>query len=89
VPPDLAAKALGKLAGPHLHASLKQLERAVARANKQAEAAQHSQPNVTSDATASSGPVENESSERDAPDEDVEEVQSVDADEPDAPLVDA
>jgi hypothetical protein len=89
MPRDLAAKAPGKLSGPHLHASLKQLERAVARANKQAETAQHSQPNVTSDATASSGPVENESSERDAVDEDVEEVQSVDADEPDAPLVDA
>lgn len=36
---DLAAKALRKLAGPHLPESLKQLERAVARANRQAEGA--------------------------------------------------
>jgi hypothetical protein len=44
---DLAAKALKKLAGPHLPASLKQLEKAVAAANKHAEEAQHAQRATT------------------------------------------
>jgi hypothetical protein len=42
-PNDLAAKALKKLPGPRLPASLKQLEKAVAAANKHAEEAQHAQ----------------------------------------------
>jgi hypothetical protein len=44
---DLAAKALKKLAGPHLPASLKQLEKAIAAANKHAEEAQHAQRATT------------------------------------------
>ena len=44
---DLAAKALKKLAGPHLPASLKQLEKAVAAANKHADDAQHAQRATT------------------------------------------
>src|ERR1019366_582578 len=43
----LAAKALKKLAGPHLPASLKQLEKAVAAANKHAEDARHAQRATT------------------------------------------
>ena len=43
----LAAKALKKLAGPHLPASLKQLEKAVAAANKHGEEAQHAQRATT------------------------------------------
>ena len=41
---DLAAKVLRKLAGPHLSSSLKQLEQAIARANREYDAAvqQHS-----------------------------------------------
>jgi hypothetical protein len=54
---DLAAKALKKLAGPHLPASLKQLERAVAAANKPAEEAQHAQrATTTRGATAGTEP---------------------------------
>jgi hypothetical protein len=44
---DLAAKALKKLAGPHLPASLKQLEKAVADANKHAEETQHARRAAT------------------------------------------
>ena len=54
---DLAAKALKKLAGPHLPASLKQLEKAVAAANKHAEEAQHAQRAATTrDAAAGAEP---------------------------------
>ncbi|MGO9909422.1 MAG: hypothetical protein ACLPY3_27490 [Solirubrobacteraceae bacterium] len=38
---DLAAKALRKLAGPHLPASLKQLEQAIARAHREYDTAVH------------------------------------------------
>jgi hypothetical protein len=86
---DLAAKALRKLAGPHLPASLKQLERAVARANKQAEDAQHSRPKITSDQSADAGSVENESPGRDAVDEDVEDVADVEGVDEDVECVDA
>jgi hypothetical protein len=79
---DLAAKALRKLAGPHLPASLKQLERAVARANKHAEDAQHSQPGATRGAIAVTGPVQNEPADDGAVNEDAEGVNSDEPGEP-------
>ena len=82
---DIAAKALRKLAGAHLPASLRQLERAVARANRQAEAAQHSQPGATHGATAGTGPVQNEPADDGAMNEDVEDAERVDGDEPGEP----
>jgi hypothetical protein len=55
---DLAEKALSKLAGPHLPATLKQLQRAIDRAHKDAERARAAARKDTSPATAAAGAVE-------------------------------
>jgi hypothetical protein len=78
---DLAAKALRKLAGTHLPASLKQLDRAVARANKQAEDAQRGQRHATGDLIASNGALPNESADCQGVVDNVEDIDRVDADE--------
>mgnify|MGYP001164787606 CR=1 FL=1 len=79
---DLAAKALKKLAGPHLPASLKQLEKAVAAANKHAEEAQHAQrATTTRDAAASAEPpVADEQLGGELADEDLDDDVDVDQD---------
>jgi len=79
---DLAAKALKNLAGPHLPASLKQLERAVAAANKHAEEVQHAKRNTTRQpAVGAEPPVDDERSGGELVDEDLDDVQREDADE--------
>jgi hypothetical protein len=55
---DLAEKALSKLAGPHLPATLKQLERAIDRAHKDAERARVAARKNTSQATAADAAVD-------------------------------
>jgi hypothetical protein len=59
---DHAAKALKKLAGRHLPASLKQLEKAVAAANKHADEVQHAQraPTTREAAAGTEQPVADE-----------------------------
>jgi hypothetical protein len=55
---DLAEKALRKLAGPHIPASIKQLERAIARVDKQAEEARRDQRPARSAPAGAAEPVD-------------------------------
>ncbi|MGI8559417.1 MAG: hypothetical protein ACR2ND_14130, partial [Solirubrobacteraceae bacterium] len=80
---DLAAKALKKLAGPHLPASLKQLERAVAAANKHADDAHRSKRDSPSGPAGAAAQNENDQPDREVVDEDLDDVQREDADEVD------
>ncbi len=79
---DLAAKALRKLAGPHLPASLKALEKAVAAANKHAEEAQHARrATTTRDAGAGTDPpVADEQLDGELAGEDLDDDVDVDQD---------
>jgi hypothetical protein len=79
---DLAAKALKKLAGPHLPASLKQLEKAVAAANKHAEEAQHAQRATTTHgpAAGTEPPVADEQLAGELAGEDLDDDMDVDQD---------
>jgi ParB/RepB/Spo0J family partition protein len=85
---DHAAKALRKLAGPHLPASLKQLERAVALANKRAEDAYRQDRDAERTAAAGGERVDDEQPDREA-DEDLGDVQSDDTGELDGSTGDA
>jgi ParB/RepB/Spo0J family partition protein len=78
---DLAEKALSKLAGPHLPATLKQLERAVDRAHKDAERSRADARKDTSETTAADSAVDHvdgvdadEFSDEDLDDDLVEDV---------------
>jgi hypothetical protein len=74
---DLAGKALRKLAGPHLPASLKQLERAVALANKHADDAQREQQDAELAAAAGGEPVDDDQPDREV-DQDLDDIESDD-----------
>jgi len=75
---DLAAKALKKLAGPHVPASLKALERAVAAANRQAEEAQRAKHNTGEPAAGAEPPVDY-AQPGELADEDLDDVETEDA----------
>lgn len=83
-PNDLAGKALRKLAGPHLPASLKQLERAVAQANKQAEDAYRQHRDAERAAAADTETVDDEQHDHEV-DEELDDVESEDGGELDEP----
>lgn len=78
---DLAAKALRKLAGPHIPASLEQLERAVAKANKQADDAQRQHRDHERAAAAGTEPVDADEPDREVDEDDVESGEDSEPDE--------
>ncbi len=82
---DLASKALRKLAGPHLPASLKALERAVERAHKHAQDAQDAQRNSASEPAVDVEPAADEQPGGELVEEDLDDVEFEDSGEPDEP----